>query len=77
MSDQLPESFFAIRRTDGFPIACAGDMHWWIGCDGSSDWTPAEEADHGGDPVEYEIVRMTVDPVARRIFGTHPEEEQE
>ena len=74
MSDQLPESFFAIRRTDGEPIYGEFD---WIACDGPSDWTAAEEADHWGNPVEYEIVRMTVDPVARRIFGTHPEEEQE
>lgn len=59
------EAFFAIRRTDGEPIW--GELSW-MSADHTDDWTVAEESDHD-DPVEYELVRMVVEPIARRTFG--------
>ena len=60
-----PERFYAIRLADGDLIY---GLYSWLECDGPADWTVAEEADHD-DPTEYEIVRMSVEPVARRTFG--------
>lgn len=60
------ESFYAIRRTDGEPI---GDF-CWLGTGDAGDWTPAEEdAAYAEHKTEYEIVRMHVEPIARRTFG--------
>lgn len=59
------ETFFAIRLTDGDLIY--GD-YAWMTADGPDDWTVAEDADHDR-AVEYEIVEMTVRPVARKTFG--------
>ena len=59
------ESFYAIRLTDGELIY--GEFGW-MACNGPDDWTVAEESDHD-QPTEYEIVRMVVEPVARRSFG--------
>lgn len=61
----MRESFYAIRRTDGEQIW--GD-YAWMGCDGPDDWTVADNADDE-EPVEYEIVRMHVEPIARKTYG--------
>lgn len=60
-----PERFFAIRRTDGELIF--GD-YGWMRADAENDWTVGEESVHD-EPTEYEIVEMTVRPVAKRTFG--------
>lgn len=65
MAEIKPESFYAIRRTDGEEIY---GEYAWMACNGPDDWTVGEESDHD-EPTEYEIVRMTVEPVARRSFG--------
>ncbi len=59
------ESFYAIRLTDGDLIY---DEFKWMECEGPDDWTIAVEADHV-DPTEYEIVKMIVEPIARRMSG--------
>jgi len=60
-----PEAFYAIRRTDGDLIHDYG----WLGCADAEDWATAEAINHCG-ATEYEIVRMVVEPLARRTFGT-------
>ena len=59
-----PESFYSIRRTDGELIY---GEYAWMSADGPDDWTIAIE---GGDDeaTEYEIVRMVVEPVAKRTL---------
>lgn len=67
-----PESFYAIRLTSGDQIY--GEFSW-MECLGPDDWMVAEESDDG-PPTEYEIVRMVVEPVARRTFGL-PDDDDE
>ena len=63
-----PESFYAIRRTDGELIQ--GD-YGWVTADGQNDWTAAEEeAEYGNEGTEYEMVRMTVERIAVRTLPT-------
>lgn len=59
-----PESFYAIRRTDGEMIY---GEYTWLACDGPDDWTVAIEGDED-EAIEWEIVRMIVEPVARRTL---------
>lgn len=65
-----PESFYAIRLTDGELIY--GDYEW-MKCDGPDDWTVPDEDTHY-EPTEYEIVRMVVEPIAKRTFGESSEQ---
>lgn len=66
MSANEPESFYAMRRTDGEEI---GDYSW-VSAGGPDDWTPAEDdAEEADEPIEYELCRMTVEVVSRRTFG--------
>ena len=60
-----PESFHAIRRCDGEPM---GD-YLWMRVDGPDVWSPTCDDDYQDEPVEYEIVRMVVEPIAKRTFG--------
>ena len=60
------EAFFAIRLTSGELIY---GEYGWMACDGPDDWTVAEES-NDASPTEYEIVRMHVESLARRTFGT-------
>lgn len=61
---ELADTFHAIRRTDG-------ELIWgefsWMACDGSDDWTVAEE-DDPQDSCEFEIVLMVPIVVARKTF---------
>ena len=64
------ESFYAVRRTDGEYMS----DYSWQPASHPNDWQYAEDdADCSDEPVEYEIVRMVVEPVAKRTFGTDPE----
>jgi hypothetical protein len=65
MSD-APETFYAIRLTDGEMIY--GEYEW-MACDGPDDWTVADNSEHDDGPVEYEIVEMTVRSLVKRTFG--------
>jgi hypothetical protein len=67
-----PESFYAIRRVGGEKI-CGLE---WMTVGGPDDWTLAEEG-LSGEPIEWEIVKLTVTPVARRTFGQPDEDEEE
>lgn len=67
----MSEHLYAIRRTDGETI---GDDWEMVTCAGPDDWTlAADMTDPDEDPVEYEIVRLLVEPVGRR---TYPQEAQ-
>lgn len=70
-----PESFYAIRRTDGEDI---GDYSW-VSASGPADWTAAEDdAEEAEEHIEYELCQMTVEVVQRRTFGpTSPCDEWE
>ena len=67
-----PETFFAIRRTDGEPMGDFG----WMSCDGPNDWEQAEYDSDFADPesIEYEIVEMTVRSLAKQSFPLNPHE---
>jgi histidine triad (HIT) family protein len=59
------ESFYAIRRTDGELMGEYG----WLQADDPDDWSGADvEIFDGVDPIEFEIVRMIVVPVAKRTL---------
>jgi hypothetical protein len=63
---EMSEAFYAIRRTDGEPIW--GDFGW-ITASGPDDWEAAElDSEYADDATEYELVRMTVEPVAVRAY---------
>ena len=65
------ETFLAIRRTDGERIF--GEF-WWMEAPSDDPWRGWEpESDVDECPVEYEAVRMIVEPVARRTY-TSPHE---
>lgn len=69
-SQREPEKFFAIRRTDGESLY---DEFGWMSCDGPDDWEVAEQdstdwADDESEPIEYEIVEMTVRSLEKRAF---------
>lgn len=68
-----PETFFAIRLTDGEMIY---GEYSWMEASGPGDWTFADEGDHD-EPTEYEIVEMTVRSVAKRTFGVPSEEDDD
>lgn len=66
--DKVRESFYAIRRTDGESIY--NDYAWMAVAD-PEDWQIAKDyAEDTGldDPVEFEMVRMTVEQVATKSF---------
>ncbi len=59
---------YAIRRTDGEPV---GDEYTFFTTGGPDDWSPAEnEAEDFDEEVEYELVKMLVERVGVRTFGT-------
>lgn len=69
------ESFYAIRRTDGEEMH--GEYSWSV-VGGPDDWDPAEEDSFDFlDPVEFELVRMVVSPVARRMLPEPATEEDD
>lgn len=64
----MAEEFYAIRRVDGEPIY---GEYSWTSTTGPNDWEPAQlEAEDADDPIEYELVKMTVTPVATHKFPT-------
>lgn len=64
----MSETMYAIRRTDGELIY---DEYAFLGTSGPDDWLDIEEdADHGYPPVEYEMVKMSVEVVSRRTVPT-------
>lgn len=60
----MSESFYAICRADG--TAIWGEYGWLV-TSGPDDWSVIQD-DHDGEPTEYEIVRMHVEPIAKRTF---------
>lgn len=59
-----PEVIYAVRRADGDLLGeylfCTVD---------AGDWTPAEDdSESADDPIEYEMVRMTVEVIATRTL---------
>jgi hypothetical protein len=61
------ESFYAIRRVDGHLM---GGAYTFEGADGPHDWQEAEaDGDDSSEPIEYELVRMRVETIARKWFG--------
>lgn len=72
MNDERHETFRALRRVDGEPIF--GEYSWYS-ADGSDPWQGAREdapdavEDPDADPVEYELVEMTVRVLERQTFG--------
>jgi len=63
----MSESFYAIRRADR---ELMGYDYLWVAAKGPDDWEGAEtDADGLDEEVEYEMVLMTVTPVAKKSFG--------
>jgi hypothetical protein len=64
------ESFYAIRRTDGEPMD--GENLTWMTVLNPDDWEFAvecvEDFTADDEPLEFEIVRMTSESVAKRSF---------
>lgn len=64
------ETFLAMRRTDGDTI---GDFTWISAATGDDPWADiVDDLGHDGeddDPVEIELVRMTVESIEKRTVG--------
>lgn len=64
----MSESFYAIRRTDREQMFEVD----WLTVQGPDDWAEAKdylEASEIDGPVEFEIVQMTVETVAKQTFS--------
>lgn len=64
-----PEFFYMVRRTDGEEI---GDYSW-VNASGPDDWSSVEDYDDEDEPVEYELCKLTVEPVARHTWPARGE----
>lgn len=60
--DDGPEFFYAVRRTDGEEI----DDYTIVFASGPDDWSSVEPYGDEDEPVEYELVKLIVEPVATR-----------
>ena len=60
-----PEVLYALRRPDGDDI---GDYSF-LTTNGPDDWSAARDCAAGNDePIEFEMVRLTLEPTERRSF---------
>lgn len=64
-----PEVMYLVRRSDGEHMD--DDNFLWIHVDGPDDWDAAVmDAETAPEPIEYEIVRASLEVVGRRMLPT-------